>query len=310
MKKALITGVTGFVGQWLSSYLTNNGYDVIGIDQAKNCPINYIGYSQINILDTERLTRLLKEEKPQSVYHLAAISFVPEADQTPLQSLNVNIMGTVSVLDAVKRSGENIRILQVGSSKEYDDTVSCESIEETLTPNPQNFYGISKYASEITGLQYVKQFGTDVRFVRSFNHTGPGQSQRFVCSEWAKKIAEISLGITSPEITVKNINPFIDFSDVRDVVKAYNFIMEKGSLGEIYNVCSGKGTQLKKILNYLIQKSDKPIKVVCSGNSNETKIITGNNTKLKAHTGWENSFTIEKTLDDLYDYWVKTIRNS
>lgn len=309
-QKALITGITGFVGQWLTRHLIDNGYNVIGIDQEPDCPFNNINYRQLDILDTEKITDLLLTEKPQTLYHLAAISFVPEADHSPQHALDINIMGTVSVLDAVKRSGVDTRVLQVGSSKEYDNTCNHENLDESVKPEPTNFYGISKYASELIGLQYVRRFGIDVRFTRSFNHTGPGQSPRFVCSEWAKRVAEIALDIIPPEISAGNTKSVIDFMDVRDVVHAYNLIMEKGKTGQIYNVCSNKGTQLDWILKYLIKKTNKAVKVEYNNSFHTDKkgtILTGNNQKLKSHTGWKNFYSLEKTLDDLYDYWLKIL---
>jgi GDP-4-dehydro-6-deoxy-D-mannose reductase len=307
MRKTLITGVTGFVGKWLSYALRNQGFEVNGLDRWNECPYDNVLYHQCDILDAKDMTETISAIKPDTVFHLAAISYLPEADLSPRNSLDINIMGTISVLDAVRHSNPSCRVLLIGSSKEYDDGIDSDCLSEETQPNPTNFYGISKYAGELIGLQYVRQYGMDIRFTRSFNHTGPGQSPRFVCSDWAKQVASIIYNSADPTLSVGNLDPVIDFTDVRDVVNAYIEILEHGQKGEVYNVCSGTGYELRWILEYLIAKSARSITIQSFDkklriHKTNTKIL-GDYSKLHAHTGWKPEIPFKQTLDDTFNYW-------
>ncbi len=311
-RKTLITGITGFVGKWLSEYLISKNLEVYGVDRWAQCPYEGVNYEQIDILNTSLLGKYLHSVQPDTVYHLAAISFLPEADLSPGHALQINIMGTVSILDALKQYSPSAKILLVGSSKEYSDDINSEQVSETVHPSPTNFYGISKYAAELIGQQYHRQYGLDVRCTRSFNHTGPAQSPRFVCSDWAKQVASIELGLTNATISVGNLDSVIDFTDVRDVVAAYYSILENGVGGRVYNVCSGKGISLQWILNSLISKSTKEIAIKYDEKklrSHKTNtIMLGDNSLLRNETGWQALIPFEKTLDDLYDYWLEDLQ--
>ncbi|NLE03082.1 MAG: NAD-dependent epimerase/dehydratase family protein [Fibrobacter sp.] len=311
-KTALITGITGFVGTWLSNLLQSEGYSVYGFDRWNEFSNQSINYSQIDILDSLAIGKLLESVRPDHIYHLAAISYLPEADISPRHAMNINIMGTISLLDAVKQFSPNSKVLLVGSSKEYDDSINSESVSEITHPFPTNFYGISKYAGELLGQQYCRQFNIDVRCTRSFNHTGPGQSPRFVCSDWAKQVAEIEAGLRAPQISVGNLEPVIDFSDVRDVVRAYYLILTSGNAGEIYNVCSGRGIALKQILDILIKKSSKNITVQLEDKKlrahKTNTIMIGDNSKLRNSTSWNTQYQMSETLEDLMSYWNNELR--
>ncbi len=310
MTIALISGINGFVGHHLVDLLMKQGKTIVGIGIEATCFRDDIGYEMVDITDSDSVAQSIERMRPDEIYHLAAISFPAEADRTPRPALAINITGTISMIDAMKRFMPRSKILVVGSSKEYD--IDAEGlISETSLPNPTNFYGITKYATELIGMQYFRQYGLDIRFTRSFNHTGPGQSHLFVCSDWARQIASIEQGLTPPEIHVGDCNIEIDFSDVRDVVSGYAAIMEKGLPGEVYNVCSGSMQKLSNILHYLIGKSTKKIEIV----RQEKKIrevktykkLAGDNSKLKQQTGWAPQFSFEKTLDDLFEYWMHQI---
>jgi len=307
-KKAFITGCTGFVGKFLAEHLISQGWSVCGLDRWSAFDYPQITYFEGDILDTGTLREIFASVKPQAIFHLAAISFLPDADFSPRHALDINIMGSASVLDAARQACSSSKVLLVGSSKQYGDKIVNHSITEELPCNPTNFYGVSKYMAELVGLQFVRQYGLDVRFTRSFNHTGPGQTPQFVCSDWAKQVAAIALNKSAPRIQVGDLSPTIDFSDVRDVVRAYAAILENGRKGEVYNVCSNKGVALDSILSYLIKKCNTPIAVEHDPSrirTHKTSIkITGDHSKLTRDTGWNPSIPIEKTLDDIFQYWT------
>jgi GDP-4-dehydro-6-deoxy-D-mannose reductase len=306
--KALITGIGGFVGAYLTEHLHGLSYAVAGIDCGETCGLTGVAYHKLDILEAAGLTDLVASFAPKEVYHLAGISYLPDADASPMHAVRVNIMGTVSLLEAVRRSSPRARVLLVGSSKEYDNTIPHGPTSEDIRPKPTEFYGVSKFAAELLGLQYWRQFGMDVRISRSFNHTGPGQSPRFVCSDWARQIAEITLGRREPVVQVGNLDAEIDFTDVRDVVRAYRAILVKGGPGEVYNVCSGRAVSLRFILGYLTAKAGCPVKVASvehkvRGHQTSPRLV-GSSAKLSAVSQWRPEIPIEKTLDDIFDYWV------
>jgi len=310
MTKALITGINGFAGHHLTDLLMKQGKTVVGLGIEATCYRDDIGYEMVDITDSDSVAQAMERMRPEEIYHLAAISFPAEADRTPRPALAINITGTISVIDAMKRYMPKGKVLVVGSSKEYD--INAEGlISENNLPNPTNFYGITKYATELIGMQYHRQYGLDIRFTRSFNHTGPGQSHLFVCSDWARQVAMIEQGMAKPEIHVGDCNIEIDFSDVRDVVNGYSAIMEKGLPGEVYNICSGSMQKLSNILDYLLRKSTKKIAVIQEEKKlrevKTYKKLAGDNSKLKKQTGWSQQFAFEKTLDDLFEYWMHQI---
>jgi GDP-4-dehydro-6-deoxy-D-mannose reductase len=310
-KKAFITGINGFVGRFLFEHLKANGWSVYGLDRWPTCEWPEVTYIEGDLLDTASLAEVLLTVKPAWVFHLAAVSVPTDADLSPRHALDVNIMGTASLLDAVRQSCPLARTLIIGSSKQYGAHAGDKPIAETMSCRPTDFYGLSKYSAECIGIQYVNQYGMDVRFTRSFNHTGPGQSPRFVCSDWAKQAAAIERGAAEPVIHVGNPGHAIDFTDVRDVVRAYTLILEKGVKGEVYNVCSGKAVALRDILSQIICLSGKKITIEqdtskLKTNSTGLKII-GDPAKLTRETGWVPGIPIEKTLDDLYRYWLSQL---
>ena len=307
----LVTGCNGFVGFWLIDILSNKGYDVIGLDNSENSNVSGIKYRKVDILNLQAVADVIKEFKPDYIFHLAAISYLPEADKSPRNSLMINILGSVNLFEAVKEYSPKSKLLYVGSSKQYGN-VSKNGISENDISAPSNFYAVSKHSGELIGKQYAHDFGLHFYFARSFNHTGPGQSPLFVCSDWASQVAKIALGKSPPIIKVGDLESTVDFSDVRDVVTAYVSIVEKGKAGEVYNVCSGRGVDLHWILSYLIEKSSIKITIqeeIDRKRSHSTnRHLTGDNSKLKSDTNWENQFSLERTLDELYEYWIEKLK--
>lgn len=308
---ALITGCNGFVGKWLSRYLQTAGYEVFGIGNSDHSLVADIKYNKIDILETAALTAILGDIQPELIFHLAGVSYLPDADKSPCRSIDINVMGSLSLFESIRSACPASKTLFVGSSKEYSSNVNATTITENIHPVPENFYGITKYCAEMIGQQYVRQFGLNIFFTRSFNHTGPGQAPLFVCSDWAKQVVQIELGEKEPVLLTGNLESTIDFTDVRDVVDGYYRILKSGKAGEVYNVCSGTGYTLEWILNYLISKSSKNITIhnesVKNRNHATNRYLTGDNSKLKKHTGWNCTIPMVNTLDDLYNYWMEQL---
>jgi GDP-4-dehydro-6-deoxy-D-mannose reductase len=313
MTTALITGINGFAGRHLHALLSKKGRRVVGLGIEQTCDLPDVPYEMVDITDCDSVAQALKRLAPDEIYHMAGVSFPAEADRTPRSALEINITGTISVLDAMKRFCAGGKLLVVGSAKEYDINAEGLVSEESI-PNPTNFYGISKYATELIGQQYCRQYGLDIRFTRSFNHTGPGQSYLFVCSDWARQVAMAECGLGPTEVRVGDCGVEIDFSDVRDVVNAYWLIMEKGQKARVYNVCSGRTRKLSEIRDYLVKKSSKRIAVIKEKKKlREVKTyrrLAGDNSRLRAETGWAPLYPLEKTFDDLYEYWLREIKNT
>jgi GDP-4-dehydro-6-deoxy-D-mannose reductase len=310
-KKAFITGVAGFVGGYLAAHLNERGYRVYGIDRLPECGVRDIDYHQGEILDTAAMTRLFAAIRPDLLLHLAAVSLPSDADKSPQYALNSNIMGTASILDAALQSCASSRILLVGSSKQYGDAFAGHAVSEETPCAPTCFYGVSKYAAELIGGQYARQHGMDVRCTRSFNHTGPGQSERFVCSDWTKQAAAIELGRAEATISVGDTRPAIDITDVRDVVRAYLLILEKGKAGEVYNVCSGTAVPLKELLAAIAAKASRKITIEQDSDrirkhSTAQKTV-GDRSKLTRTTGWSPEIPLTGTIDDLYRFWLSEL---
>lgn len=306
--KSFITGINGFVGHHLTKLLHEKGHEVVGLDIANNCSIPNITYFQIDLTNKDGINSIIKTHKPDHVYHLAALSYVPDSDKSPLHAIEINLLGTIYLIESIREFSKNSKLLIVGSSKIYGSINSEIPVSESDVPHSEGFYAITKYCGELVGTEYAKQFGLDIRFTRSFNHTGPGQSPRFVCSDWAKQVAEIIKKVNKPEILVGDIDQYLDFTDVRDVVEAYYAILEKGKTTSVYNVCSGKMISLQFILDYLCTKANTPIKILkktekIRSGSIKPKMV-GDNSKILRDTGWAPSIEMTKTLDDLLQFWL------
>jgi len=305
---AFITGINGFVGTYLAEHLTSQGWAVAGIDRQESTACRACHYLQADILAAEELSSILKTYRPQRIFHLAAVSIPSVVDQSPRQALSVNIMGTVSVLDAVRTASPSARLLLVGSSNQYGELEASGPIAEEQAGRPVDLYGVSKHAGEMIGLQYAELFGMDICFTRSFNHSGPGQPPLFVCSDWARQVAAIELGMAEPVIRVGDLAPAIDLCDVSDVVRAYASILDTGRPGTVYNVCSGRAISLRTLLSLFMAKSSKTISVAEDPSRirryKRAAIMVGDHSKITRDTGWKPEVPIEKTVDNLYHYWI------
>lgn len=305
--KCFITGMTGFAGSYLSEYLTRRGAEVLGIGLREFRQVRASATLLIsNILDLDRLCELMNEFRPDYVYHLAALVHPARSREEPHGYYLVNVQGTVNLLEAVRRSGCDARVLLVSSSEVYGNPGLEVRVTEDTPPAPVNPYGSSKLLSEGVGRQYRRSYGCRVVTARPFNHSGPGQSEDFVISDFCRQIASIEQGEREPKILVGNLAPVREFLDVRDVVSAYVGLAEKGVEGEAYNICRGEGTEIREILRLALAQSRLEIEVVVSPEKYRPctgERVVGSNRKLRSLLNWTPRYTLEQTIQDTLDYW-------
>lgn len=308
--RSLITGIAGFVGPYLAKYLLNNKHKVFGIDLAKKKTEKVSSY-QIDILDRENLFSIMDEIRPNYVFHLAAQSSVKKSFKQPELTKKINVDGTKNLLNSILNAKINSTILMVSSAQIYGLPKQIPIIEQHPL-SPSSPYAKSRLEQEKLALDYCKKHSMKIVIIRSFNHTGPGQPAEFVCSDFAKQIVEIERGLRKPLIKVGNLKAKRDFTDVRDIVKGYLLALEKGKVGECYNLCSGKAYSIEEIFRLLIKISNcKGIKIEKDPKKmrpSDMPILLGDNSKFRKQTGWKPEIQIEQTLKDIMGYWRKQIR--
>lgn len=307
--KALIIGVNGFVGQYMTEELLNNNIDVYGVDlQDKYIGINNkISYSKMNLLNKAEVHKTVQLIKPDYIINFAAISSVRKSWMIPDVTIDVNVKGIIILLEVIKELHINPRILLIGSSEEYAYNDNNKSLSENDKLDSSNPYGISKIAQEKLALIYNNVFNIDIVLIRAFNHTGPKQPQGFVIPDFAKQIVEIERMIKEPIIYVGNLQVKRDISDVRDIVKAYYLLLLYGRSGQIYNIGSGNSYCINDLLLYLISISkNKKIRIEIDTNKyrpTDVREIKCDNSKIKNEIGWEPKININKTIYDTLQYW-------
>lgn len=314
MKKALIIGAAGFVGNYLISHLINNcGTEVY----ATKLPDERIENTKahvydLNILDKDEIVNLLFRIRPDYIFHLAAQSSVGVAWKNPGLTIDINIKGSINVLDAVRELYYKPRILLVGSGEEYGYIREEETpINEENRIRPGNIYAATKACQNMIGNIYAKAYDMQVMMVRAFNHIGPCQAPMFVVSDFCKQVSEIEKGRREPVIYVGNLNAKRDFTDVRDVVRAYYLLAQQGKIGETYNVGSGHALLISDILNMIIKMSGTSIRIEVDKNKLrpiDVPIIEADISKIKEITGWEPAITIEQTIKETLEYWREKIQ--
>ncbi len=265
-----------------------------------------------DIKDAVLVKRLVFEVKPDYIFHLAAQSFVPTSWDSPADTISTNILGELNIFEAVREAKINSRIQIPGSSEEYG-AVKPEDIpiKEDVPLRPINPYGVSKVGQDLLGYQYFMNYGMYIVRTRGFNHSGPRRVEFFAESNFAKQIALIEKGLIKPVVHVGNLEARRDYTDVRDMVKGYYLALEKGEAGEVYNICSGKVYSIREILDVLINLSEAKVEIFYDPElmrPSDVPMLQGDNSKFREKTGWQPEIPIEKTLEDLLNYWRDKIR--
>ncbi len=307
--KALVVGGGGFVGPYLVRHLTKDlGYEVtVTKTEKETLAMDEISVKNLDILDKNQISELLKEEQPDYLFHLAAQSSVAYSWKNPTLTVDVNIKGCVNLLEAVKDADKKPRVLLIGSGEEYGHIKKdeCPIIEDNVL-RPGNIYAATKSCQNMLGKIYSDAYGLDIMMVRAFNHIGPNQTPVFVVADFCKQVAEIEKGKQEPVIYVGKLSAKRDFTDVRDVVKAYALLVKGGKRGETYNVGRGHAVAIKDILNKIVSMSYKNIKVKVDENKLrpvDVPIIEPDISKIKEEVGWEPVIDLEQTLRETLEYW-------
>lgn len=303
--RILITGINGFVGRHLAALLQATGqHDLWGMTRRANGTVaDGVTCVQADINDAAAVQRAIGAARPQVVYHLASQAFVPAAFRDPADTLQTNVLGTLNLLLALLAEQPACRLVMVSSNEVYGMVTPDDLPVDEDTPfRPANPYAVSKLAQEMLALQYGQSHKLDVVRVRPFNHIGPGQDVRFVAPAFAAQIARIEQGLQSPVIQVGNLAAERDFTDVRDMVRAYTLVAEHGERGAVYNIGSGVPTSIQQVLDTLLAASTVPMKVVQDPERmrpSDVPVIRCDARRVHERTGWQPAISLTETLHDI-----------
>jgi len=319
--RVLITGITGFVGSHMAEYALAQGAEVFGSSRWRSRTENIehlrsqIKLIECDLRDLAAVRSLLESAEPTHVIHLAAQSFVGASWRMPAETLSTNVISQVNLLEGIRRLKMAPRFLVVGTSEEYGLVHPDElPIRETNPFRPLSPYAVSKVAQDVMGYQYFMSYGLPIIRARAFNHEGPRRGEVFVTSNFAKQVAEIEAGLQGPLMSVGDLTPRRDFSDVRDIVRGYWLLLERGEPGEVYNLCSGRSWAIQQVLDFLLEQSRvKGIAVETDParlRPSDVMVLEGDASKIRKATGWEVEIPFERTLKDLLAYWRQRTTSS
>lgn len=313
--RVLITGATGLIGSHLARFLLEKkGVEVWGLRRFRSDPKNIIGLKKLrvlngDILDRTSVERAIKLSRPEVIFHLAAQSYPSESWEAPRATLEANLLGSLNILEAVRKQKKPIKVLLACSSAEYGIT--------TKVPTPENHplwpvspYGVSKLAMEALGYQYFVNYQLPVFLSRYFIQVGPGQDEKTSIQTFCKQVALIEKGKQKPFIRVGNLEPRRDFLDVRDGVKASWLMVKKGKPGQAYNVCSGKAMKMSRVLEMVLSQSKKEIKIKIDPKRlrpTDEPIIQGSHHRLTRQTGWQPEIPLKETIAWVLDDWRERV---
>ncbi len=307
--RVLVTGASGFVGRHLVETLAHERGEaaVAGLVRPGTAAEGRIETIPCDLDDQSAVLRALERARPEQVVHLAAQSSPRLSFEDPEGTLRTNVFGLLHILEAVRRLALRPRILVIGSAEEYGAVdAQAGPVGEDAPLRPRSPYAASKVAQAVLARQYAASHGIDVVLTRTFNHTGPGRGEDFAESSFARQIARVEAGAQPPVLAVGNLDTVRDFTDVRDVCRAYAALLERGVSGETYNVCSGTGVRIGAILDELLSLAAvRPDVRVDAARlrASDNPVVVGNPAKLRAATAWQPQLPLRRTLADLLAYW-------
>jgi len=317
--RVLITGITGFAGSHLAEYILANhpDADIFGIVRWRSRMDNILAIRdkikliEGDIKDQVSLRAALAEAKPDLIFHLAAQSFVPTSWTAPAETFAINAIGEINLFEAIRSLGQNPKIHVAGSSEEYGQVFSDEiPMKETNPLRPLSPYAVSKVAQDLLAFQYHKSYGLRTVRTRGFNHTGPRRGDVFVTSSFAKQIAEIEKKRRPPVVSVGNLEAKRDFSDVRDMVRAYWLALDRGVEGEVYNIGRGQAFAMKEVLDLLMSLSRARMEVKVDParlRPSDVPVLLSDSSKFMGLTGWRPMIPFKQTILDLLNYWRERV---
>lgn len=314
MERVLVTGADGFIASHLLAELAGvGGCEICGIGLKPEPLARVPGllYLVTDLTDYGKLKAVLEEFRPDSVFHLAAQPSVAISWKDPWATYRVNMVGQLNLMEALRALGLEASVHIACSSEEYGKVHPDQMpLEESMPLRPCSHYAVSKVGQELLGLMYHEAFGWRVILTRGFNQAGPGQSPDFVVSSFARQLAFIEAGRMPPVLKVGNLDALRDFTDVRDTARAYRMLMEAGSPGTAYNVCSGVARPVSELLDMLLGMSDAVIEVERDPSRqrpSDIPVMLGDNSLIRKEIGWEPVIPIERTLLDTLDYWRASV---
>lgn len=312
--RVLITGVTGFVGSHLADYLVARGdVEVFGTHRWRSRMDNVehlrsrVTLVECDLRDAGGVRRMLHAIRPDRIFHLAAQSYVPTSWASPVETLACNLTCQLNLLEVIRESGLSTRVHVAGSSEEYGLVHKDEvPIREENPLRPLSPYAVSKVGQDYLAYQYWMSHRVHAVRTRGFNHTGPRRGEVFVTSNFARQIAEIERGRREAVVWVGNLDALRDFTDVRDMVRAYWLALDRGEPGEVYNICSGRAYTIRNVLEILLSLAHARVEVredPARLRPSDVEILVGDCTRFQRVSGWTPTIPFEVTLKDLLDYW-------
>lgn len=344
MKKVLITGADGFLGSHLTDFLIKKNFHVYALKRPKGRLKNLTHYTrgksifteeekgvvfkrkislpsteerltiiECDIKDKELVDTIVTEIQPRYIYHLAAQPYVIPSWKDPINTIEINVIGTLNLFEPIKREKFKTRVIVACSSAEYGTTTNLNRpLREEDNLKAIHPYGISKIATELLARQYYLNFGIETINLRFFNQTGP-RKENDACSDFVSQVAQMELGLKEPIIEVGNLEPYRDIMGIKDSIQAIWLATKKGKPGETYNVCSNRKSKIRDILNIALSFSSKEIKVKENTRKKLRKtdedIILGDNSKIKTQLGFKLTQSIEEILKEMYEYWIDFYKN-
>ena len=313
--RVLVTGVSGFVGGHVVDMLRAEqpGAEVVGLDSRPGNRAAALGIEVLkaDLQDPGSVRDVLARVRPERIVHLAAQSSPQRSWEDPAGTLKTNLLGLLHLLEAARTLSLAPRLLVVGSAEEYGIVTPDEvPLREDAALRPASPYAVSKVAQGFLAYQYAASLGLPIVRTRTFHHTGPRRGEQFAESSFARQLAEIEAGKRPARLDVGNLEAVRDFSDVRDVVRAYWALLERGEPGEVYNVCSGRGVRMADLLEELIALSGLKVDVCVDAarlRRLDVPVLVGDPARVEAATGWKATTPLRQTLRDLLDHWRERV---